>query len=143
MARFQQATTVSAPPEKAYQYLADIAKHTEWASHLASAEKTSDSAVAVGSTFATLGKQLGTHRAQVTITELVPNEKITFESEDDTGHFRHDFVFAAKDGGTEITKGFEPLRTNFPLKLASPLLPLLAPRGLAADLRKIKERLEA
>jgi len=139
----QQSTTVNVAPEKAYEYLADITKHTEWASHLASAEKTSDGAVTVGSTFTTVGKQLGTHRAQVTITELVPNEKIAFESEDDIGRFRHNFLFAAKDGGTEITKGVEPLRRSVVFKLLTPLTPLIVPRGLATDLKKIKERLEA
>ena len=143
MAQFQQSTTVSVPPEKAYEYLADISKHTEWAPHLASAEKTSDGPVAVGSTFRTVGRQLGTHEAQVRITELVPNEKIVFESEDDTGQFRHSFSLQRSESGTAITKAVEPLRKSLFLTLLSPLTPVIIPRGLATDLKKIRERLEA
>jgi uncharacterized protein YndB with AHSA1/START domain len=143
MARFEQSTTVSVPPEKAFDYLADISRHTDWARHLASAEKSSDGPVAAGSTFTTVRKLFGTHRSEVKITELVPNQKIVYEAQDDSGHFRHHISLAAKDGGSEITKGVEPLRITGPLKLFSPLLPLISRRGLATDLRNIKERLEA
>jgi uncharacterized protein YndB with AHSA1/START domain len=143
MARIEQSTTVSVPPEKAFNYLADIARHTEWGSHLASAEKASDGPVAAGSTFTTVGKLFGTHRAEVKITELVPNQKIVYESQDDSGHFRHEFSLNAADGGTAITKSVEPLKITGPLKLFSPLLPLLSRRNMATDLKKIKERLEA
>jgi uncharacterized protein YndB with AHSA1/START domain len=142
MARIEQSATVNVPPQKAFDYLADITKHTEWASHLSSAEKTSDGAVAVGSTFATVGKLFGTHQAEVKVIELVPNEKIAFEARDDSGHFRHEFVLAPSNGGTTITKAVEPLQTRGPLKLFSPILPLIVRRGFATDLKKIKERLE-
>ena len=92
MARIEQSTTVSAPPEKAFDYLADIARHTEWGSHIASAEKASDAPIAAGSTFTTVGKLFGIHRAEVKIAELVPNQKIVYESQDDSGHFRHEFT---------------------------------------------------
>ena len=92
MARIEQSATVNVPPEKAFDYLADVTRHIEWGSHLSSADKTSDGPVVVGSTFATVGKLFGTHEAEVKITELVPNQKITFESQDDSGHFRHEFI---------------------------------------------------
>jgi uncharacterized protein YndB with AHSA1/START domain len=143
MARIEQSITVSAPPEKAFSYLADIARHTEWGSHLASAEQSSDGPIAVGTTFATVGKLFGTHSAEVKITELVPSEKIAYESQDDSGRFDHEFVLAPADGGTTLTKSVEPLKMQGPLKLFSPIFPLVARRGLATDLKKIKERLEA
>ena len=143
MPRIEQSATVNVPPGKAFDYLADITKHTEWGSHLQTAEKTSDSALAVGSTFRTVGKLFGTHEAEVKITELVPNQKIAFESQDDSGHFRHEFVLAPSNGGTAITKAVEPVETKGPLKLFSPILPLIVRRGFATDLKKIKEQLEA
>jgi uncharacterized protein YndB with AHSA1/START domain len=142
MARFQQSATVNAAPDAVYVYLADFTKHAEWSSHGLTVEKASDGPVAVGSTFNTVGKLLGTHHAVVTVTELVPNERIGFESEDDTGHFRHQFDIAPRDGSSEVTKSFEPMRTSFVFTVLSPVLPLIVPRGLAADLKKIKERLE-
>ena len=125
MARIEQSATVNVPPEKAFNYLADITKHTEWGSHLHSSENTSDGPVVVGSTFTTVGKLFGTHQAEVKITELIPNQKITFESQDDSGHFRHEFILAPSNGGTAITKAVEPLETKGPLKLFSPILPLI------------------
>jgi len=143
MARIEQFTTVSAPPEKAFDYLADIARHTEWGSHITSAEKASDAPLAAGSTFTTVGKLFGIHRAEVKIAELVPNQKIVYESQDDSGHFRHEFTLNPGDGGTTLTKSVEALKITGPLKLFSPLLPLLSRRNMATDLKKIKERLEA
>jgi uncharacterized protein YndB with AHSA1/START domain len=142
MPRIEQSTTVNVPPEKAFDYLADITKHTEWGSHLQSVEKASDGPVAVGSTFRTVGKLFGTHEAEVKIIELVPSQKIAFEAQDDSGHFRHEFILAPSNGGTAITKAVEPLETKGPLKLFSPILPLIVRRGFATDLKKIKERLE-
>ena len=142
MGRIEQSATINVPPEKAFDYLSDVTRHIEWGSHLASADKTSDGPIVVGSTFNTVGKLFGTHEAEVKITELVPNQKIAFESQDDSGHFRHEFVLAPSNGGTAVTKAVEPLQTKGPLKLFSPILPLIVRRGFATDLKKIKERLE-
>jgi len=144
LASFQQSTTVNASPEKAFEYLADLTKHPEWAAHKLEVQKTSGEPLAVGSTFSAVGHEMGTHRATVKLTELRSPERIAYEAEDDTGHFRHWIsIAAARDGGTEITKGVEPVRTNLMLKLMTPLMPLMVSRGLRGDLQRIKERLEA
>ena len=72
MARIEQSTTVNVPPEKAFDYLADVTRHIEWGSHLSSADKTADCPVVVGSTFATVGKLFGTHEAEVKINGARP-----------------------------------------------------------------------
>jgi uncharacterized protein YndB with AHSA1/START domain len=144
MPRVERETTVNVPAEKAFPYLADVSRHVEWAGHQLEVQKTSDGPIAVGSTFSSVGHQMGTHKGQVTITELVPNQKIVYESQDDVGHFRHYFVLAQKDGGTQITKGFEPLKLSLMFRVLSPfILRVAAPKGLAGDLQRIKEKLEA
>ena len=144
MASFQQSTIVSASPEKAFEYLADLTRHPEWAAHSLEVEPASAAPAAVGSTVNTVGHMMGSHRATVKLTELRSPERIAYEAEDDTGHFRHWIsISAARDGGAEITKGVEPLRTNLTLKLMTPLMPLIISRGLKGDLQRIKERLEA
>ena len=145
MASFQQSMTVNASPEKAFEYLADLTKHPEWAAHnLEVQSAAAASPAAVGSSVNTVGHMMGTHRATVKLTELRSPERIAYEAEDDTGHFRHWIsIAAARDGGAEITKGVEPLRTNLTLKLMTPLLPIVIPRGLKGDLQRIKQRLEA
>lgn len=141
--QFEQRTTVNVPLQKAFDYLADVAHHSEWASHGLQVEKATQGPIAVGTTFNTVGHLMGTHRAQVTITELVPGQKIVFESRDDTGHFRHYFNLQPKDGSTEVVKGVQPLETSLMFKLMLPMVPLIFPRGLKADLGKIKSHLEA
>jgi hypothetical protein len=86
---------------------------------------------------------MGTHTGVVTITELVPNQKIVYEANDDTGHIRHSFTFAAENGGTRIAKSFETIKTGLVLTVFRPMMYVVAPRGLSEDLQKIKSRLEA
>lgn len=144
MAEFSNALTVNCPPEKAFVYLSDIAKHPEWAAHPLEIERTSEGPIAVGSTFSSVGKQMGTHSGTVTIVELVPNEKIVYESDDDVARVRHSVLLAPVDGGTMITKSSNILeKRGLALKLASPMLGMIVPRGLGRDLESIKAQLEA
>jgi uncharacterized protein YndB with AHSA1/START domain len=99
MSRFAKSIDVRCPPDKAFAYLSDITKHGEWGAHGLTVEKTSEGPIAVGSTFSSVGHQMGTHKGVVTLTELVPNEKIVYESNDDTGRMRHEFDFAPANGG--------------------------------------------
>lgn len=143
MPRVERETTVNVPAAKAFPYLADVSRHVEWAGHSLEVQQTSEGPIAVGSTFSSVGHQLGTHKGQVTITELVPNEKIVYEAQDDVGHFRHSFVLAEQDGATRVTKGLEPLKLSLLFRLLSPfILRVAAPKGLAGDLQRIKEKLE-
>jgi uncharacterized protein YndB with AHSA1/START domain len=143
MPRFERSITVNCPPQKAYDYLADVDHHPDWASHNLSVEKTSAGPIAVGSTFSSTGHQMGTHTGVVTITELVPNQKIVYESNDDTGQIRHSFTLAAENGGTRIAKSFETIKTGFMLTVFRPMMYVVQPRLLSTDLQKIKSRLEA
>ncbi|MDO8614480.1 MAG: SRPBCC family protein [Dehalococcoidia bacterium] len=144
MPAIERQITINASPEQVYRYVSDIARHPEWAGHDLKIESTSPGPVAVGSTFTSIGHQMGEHKAQVRVTELQPNSSVVFEAEDDTGHFRHYFRLQAGDGGTLLTKGSDPLRLSLMLKLLMPIGRLyMVPRGLDGDLRRIKARLEA
>src|SRR5689334_6569370 len=143
MARFAKSIDVNVPPARAYDYLSDITKHADWSSHGLVVEKTSSGPIAVGSTFYTTGHQMGTHKGVVTITELVPNQKIVYESNDDTARVRHAFELAPQNGGTRITKSFEPLKTGLMLTIFRPMMSFVQPRMLQGDLTKIKAKLEA
>lgn len=143
MAEFQKALIVECPPETAFQYLSDITRHPEWANNKLEVQKTSEGPISEGATFRSIGHLMGKHEGEVRIVELVPNEKIVYEADDDTGRARHTILIAPANGGSMITKSFELLETKaLTFKLASPLLPIIAPRGLEQDLRKIKQRLE-
>lgn len=143
MPRFEKSIDINVPPQKAFDYLSDVTKHTEWASHNLSAEKTSSGPIAVGTTFSTTGHQMGTHTGVVTIKELVPGQKIVYESNDDTARIKHAFELAPQNGGTRVTKSFETVKTGLMLTLFRPMMYVAAPRGLQNDLAKIKAKLEA
>ena len=143
MASIERQTTIGAPAEKVFKYVADISRHGEWAAHRLEIEQSSQGPIAVGSTFTSVGHEMGTHRGQVTVTEFVPSSKLVFEAEDDTGRFRHHFLLQAEGGGTRLTKGVEPLRWSLMFKLLSPVATaFLFPRGLDGDLQRIKAKLE-
>jgi uncharacterized protein YndB with AHSA1/START domain len=141
--QFEKSIDINVPPQKAFDYLSDVTRHTEWASHNLTAEKTSSGPIAEGATFSTTGHQMGTHPGVVTITELVPGQKIVYESNDDTGRMRHAFEFAPQNGGTRVTKSFETVKTGLILTIFRPMMYVVQPNMLQKDLAKIKEKLES
>ena len=146
MAGVTQSLQISVSPETAFNYVADISKHGEWAQpgHKLTVEKTSEGEIAVGTTFRTTGYQFGKHEGEVRIVELIPSEKVVYESNDDVAHNRHSFLLAPTDGGTMVTKSLQVLESkSLFFKVLTPMLGIIAPRGLNADLRNIRAQLEA
>jgi len=143
MPRFEKSIDINVPPQNAYDYLSDVTKHADWATHNLTCEKTSAGPIAVGSTFDTTGHQMGTHKGVVTIKELVPGQKIVYESNDDTARIKHAFELAPQNGGTRVTKSFETLKTGLMLTIFRPMMYVVAPRSLQRDLQTIKAKLES
>lgn len=141
----EQQITINVPVEQAFTYLADIAKHGEWATpgHKLAVEKTSEGPIGQGSTFASVGHLFGTNNDTVTITEYVPNQRIVYEANGNAGVIRHSFEFAPADGGTRVTKTFDTIQTKFPFALFAPMAKaFIIPGGLKGDLERIKAKLE-
>ena len=146
MGVIQRETTIKAGNQTIFNYLADVTNHSQWGAHDLKVEPKSQGPVAVGSTFETVGHQFGEQPATVTITELVPNEKIGYESTGKVGQFRHGFVIKDNGDGTSlVTKTMEIGQVNpLPFKIMMPIVrAFIAPRGLDGDLQRIKEKLEA
>ena len=142
MARFEKEATIGAPAAKVFGYVSDIARHGEWAGDRLEVEKTSEGPLGVGSTFSCVGHQMGTHKGQITVTQYEPGSRVVFESEDDSGRWRHQFVVEGHDQQTKLIKAVEPVKLSGMTMLMSPLLPLIVPRTLGADLRRIRAQLE-
>ena len=108
---------VSVPPETAYQYVADLGRHGEWASQADAMTIHADQPgpPAVGKTYSAEGTLLGKRNAsKVTITALEPPRRVEFEYVDPNGTSGgHVFTFAGKDGGTLITRQIYGIKQPF------------------------------
>jgi uncharacterized protein YndB with AHSA1/START domain len=141
----EKQITINVPVEKAFAYLADISKHSEWAQPSTKLEvtKTSDGPVGQGSTFASVGHQFGTNHDTVTITEYVPNQKVVYEADGNAGVIRHAMTFASADGGTQVTKSFDVVKAKGPFVVFAPIAKMfVVPGGLQGDLERIRAKLE-
>jgi hypothetical protein len=98
---------VKAPPGNVFDYVADVARHGEWASepdHMkVSAEKPGPPAV--GSRYKAEGVLNGrVNPSVVTITALQYPERFAFDAEDSNSVFHHEFIFSPAGGGTNVTR---------------------------------------
>ena len=99
--------TIKAPPEKVYDYVADLSRHGEWASEADAMviSAATPGAPAVGNTYQAEGTLLGKRNpSTVKITALAPPKTIEIEAEDSSGISGHVFTLTPKDGGTLVTR---------------------------------------
>jgi hypothetical protein len=90
-----------------------------------------------------VGRQFGRQEDEVTITDFAPNELIEFEANGGAGQVRNSFRFQPDGEGTRLTKVFDVVKPSLTVRLTTPVVMLVAPRGLEEDLRRIKEKVEA
>lgn len=107
---------VNAPPEKVYDYVADVSRHAEWASQADEMNIKADSpgAPAVGKTYTAEGTLLGKRNpSKVTITALDRPRTVEIEAEDGTSISGHVFKFMPQDGGTLVTRQIYGVKQPF------------------------------
>ena len=108
---------VNVAPEKAYDYVADLSRHSEWASEADKMTIKGDEpgGPAVGKTYSAEGTLLGKRNAsKVTITALDPPRDVEFEYVDPNGTSGgHVFKFAGQNGGTLISRQIYGIKQPF------------------------------
>ena len=145
MAATERQILIDAPVDSVFAYLADLSRHPEWAAHDLHVEQTSEGPVGVGTTFTSVGHQMGRdNENKVSVVEFVANERIAYESQFDANRMRNYFLLEQEDGGTRLTKGADPLELHFPASVLFPMLRMMGQvgSGLDGDLRRIKAKLE-
>ena len=126
-----------------YDYVADFARHGEWAGNDLQVTPSTVGPVAVGSVFSTTAKQFGTQREQSTITEVSPGSAFAWESKGALGLARHRFSLSGDGVSTTLTKSAEIVEPTTLAKFTSWKLSKDIPKGLHSDLANIKAHLEA
>jgi hypothetical protein len=126
-----------------FEYVSDLARHPEWASHKLRVESSPEGDVGAGSRFVTVGRQLGVEdRNEVTVVEYEPLRRFAFDARSRDGRFRHLFELWADGHGTRLIKSMEFLEMSLPTRIAMPAVAVWAYWVLARDLKRIKQRLE-
>lgn len=143
MARFSKDTTIDAPADKVFAYVADFPRHSEWAQHNLEVMQTSSGTVGVGSTFSTVGHQFGTQRESQTVVDYSPGTRFAFESKGGLGVTLNAFDLAPADGGTRLTKSLDFVHPSLLARVTSFMVGRQVPKFLEEDLRRIKQRVEA
>ena len=96
---------VAVSQEAAFDYVADLTKHGEWAANDLSIVQTKGDGPAVGAVYASSADVGNLHfDAQLTVTEFNRPNTFAFTGSDKTGGFSHRFTFALANGGTNVTR---------------------------------------
>ena len=132
------------PPERAYDYVADLSRHPEWAMDDMSIEPEAPGPVQVGSTFAAAGMLFGRRNSStVTVTALDRPRGLGFDAQDRQGITHHEFRFTAQDGGTLIEREMTGVKQPW----FGPILAVVFRGAINKDyegaLQKLKRMLEA
>jgi len=133
---------IDAPRARVWEYLIDFARHTEWSEPEHHLRIEPPSEVREGATFTSIGNELfHDWRNTVTITQVVPGERLEFVAGHDTTAWRNFFELADATGGTRVTKGERYVSAGFPMILLvavlSPWLQWESGRVFSADLARI------
>jgi uncharacterized protein YndB with AHSA1/START domain len=143
-----EQTMIDAPADRVWAYLADFGRHPEWARPKDELRIQPPTEVRVGATFSSVGKDMGRDaKNAVTITEVVPGERIVYVATMDQGTvWRNAFELEQVGGRTRVTKRETLVSARFPWNVLTAILaPLMkgeAAKMHASDLARIKARLE-
>ncbi len=135
-------TWVSVPPETAFDYVADISRHAEWATAPMTAEALDPPPVRTGSRFRAVGRQGGRDwPSELVVTDWDRARRFAFTATGGPipttdGHLHvHEFTFSEERGGTRlVVRRTDPI----PSRTVRLFLPLISRYALRLRLRTIE-----
>ena len=98
---------VNAPPEKVFNYVVDLTRHSEWSGGPLKVEALTPGPIAVGSLYRSQGDLPGQKDRinELRVTQYQPPMRFAFVAKDPTfGQVNHEFSFTAADGGTRVAR---------------------------------------
>lgn len=140
MAKISVSTTVRADPQAAFEYVADITKHMEWANPKSGLRIAHTGGSGLGAEYRSSQKFLGKDAgADITVTVFEPGRRIAFDAVEHGKRFGHSFTFAPAEAGTTITRDID---APLPPIISLVAKPAIRKEAVAA-LQMLKEKLEA
>jgi uncharacterized protein YndB with AHSA1/START domain len=139
---------IQAPCEVVFQYVADISRHSEWASNPLVIRHVAGPASGPGATFESearpTARGLGTVTGRIRILEAEPPHRLVYEAQDNTGRYRWTMMLQADADGTRVTQRMAKHSGPWFINLIQPVViwPLLGRPSVQRGLETIKDRLE-
>jgi uncharacterized protein YndB with AHSA1/START domain len=143
LARFAKEIMIKASPDKVFEYVADMPRHSEWAQHELVVTRTSQGDAGVGATYSSVAHQFGTQRETQTVVDYTSGTRFAFDAKGSIGTVRHAFDLTARDGGTQVTKSMEIMKPSLMARVMAPMIGAQTKKGLVVDLERIKAKLES
>lgn len=142
-------TWVSVPPEVAFDYVADIGRHGEWAENPMTVELLDPPPVHVGTRYRAVGHQGGRDwPSDLVVTVFDRPSRFAFTATggpvpatEDHLH-RHEFLFSAERGGTRLVARRANPIPNRAVRLLAPLITRYALRLRLRTIENLRQRLE-
>lgn len=134
---------IQAPTETVFEAMCDLTHHAKWAAHPIVIQAERNGPPAVGNTYTSTEKTATPD--QLTVTEMVPNERFCFHSVMNRGMgWEFDFTMTAKPQGDGTLVTRDQKITKFPIFMLPMklMMPLIVPKFDKKMLNNMKLDLE-
>ncbi len=141
------STTIQAPPEAVWPWVADLGKHAEWSPKPYRVELVSGDPGTVGARYHSVGwvpPNDGNHENDVEITESTPYTRFALHATDENGTFSNTFELTPAGTGTEVSFTLVFPEMSGLAKVMVPILfPLVGKRDITKRMALLKAAVES
>jgi len=143
MATLQTSIIINRPIDEVFAYVTDLSNNVKWMTGVIAAEMTSPGSVNVGATYRFDIKTMGmTLETKGEVTAYEPPTRYAWKATSGPFPMSGSTTFESVEGGTRVTDMIEAEPGGF-FKLAEPLLIKQQQSQMEADMKKLKEIMEA
>lgn len=139
-------TTIDAPAERVWPWVADLGKHAAWSPKPYSMEWVQGEPNAVGSHFRSIGSVPfdTSHRNEGEIVQNTPNGRFALRAHDDQGVYLNTFTLEPQGMGTKVTFRLDFVETKGMARFAVPVVfPLVGKRDIRNRMSLLKAKVES
>jgi hypothetical protein len=140
---------ISASPADVFDYVADVARHGDWADQELIVEHVGGPLSGPGAEFKTLALHTMPHTnmksaGRVKVVESTPGRRFVYEAQDDGGRYLWTFDLQPDGAGTHLAHTVERLHGPLPVRIMQPLMWRTFGGGqVRRGITNIKARLES